>query len=135
MKKKILLEAVTDNLYPLLDIVDEELNKAECDQAVITDVNICIEEIFVNIASYAYGEQKGQAEMEVTIEDQLFSMIFKDSGIPYNPLERKTPDIGAGVQERKVGGLGVYMVKKMMDSVSYDYKEGMNCLKITKTIK
>ena len=134
MNKTMTVDATIENLYPILDVVDEELAKVNCDKTLIADINVCIEEIFVNIASYAYGENTGQAEIDLEITKKEFIMVFRDSGTPYNPLARANPDIELSAEERGIGGLGIFMVKEMMDSVTYEYKEKKNCLRITKNI-
>lgn len=135
MIKTMVFDAAIENLYPILTVVDEEVSKINGDKAVISDINICIEEIFVNIVSYAYRDTIGQVEMKLEITDDTFHMLFCDSGIPYNPLERANPDTTLSASERSIGGLGIFMVKEMMDSVTYEYKEKRNCLQITKKIQ
>lgn len=135
MIKTMVFDAAIENLYPILTVVDEEVSKINRDKAVISDINICIEEIFVNIVSYAYSDTIGQVEMKLEITDGTFHMLFCDSGIPYNPLERANPDTTLSASERSIGGLGIFMVKEMMDSVTYEYKEKRNCLQITKKIQ
>ena len=134
MNKTMTLDATIENLYPILDVVDEELARVDCDKEFISNINICVEEIFVNIASYAYGENIGKAKIGLEITEKEFIMVFCDSGTPYNPLARANPDIELSAEERDIGGLGIFMVKEMMDSVTYEYKEKKNCLRITKNI-
>lgn len=134
MEKTIILDAEIENLYQILDIVETELNNRDCDKRIIADLDICIEEIFVNIASYAYGENKGKAEIIIKIDEEACEVTFMDSGIPYNPLDREAPDATLSIDERGIGGWGIFMVKEMMDSVIYEYKEEKNCLRIKKKI-
>ena len=96
-------------------------------------LEICIEEIFVNIASYAYGEQTGMAFITEEVTNNSISLCFRDKGIPYDPLAKEDPDTTLSAEEREIGGLGVFMVKTMMDSVTYEYKDGFNCLTMTMT--
>ena len=86
---------------------------------------ISAEEIFSNIARYAY-EEPGNADITVTIEDGMLKVIFEDTGIEYNPLEKDDPDITLSVEERKIGGLGIFIVKKSMDLVRYERKDNKN---------
>lgn len=134
MIKTMVYDAILENLYPILDVVEEEVSKVNSDRALLADINVCIEEIFVNIVSYAYCGTIGKIEVRLEITGDTFRMLFCDSGVPYNPLERDNPDITLPAQERSVGGLGILMVKEMMDSVTYEYKEKKNCLQITKKI-
>ncbi len=135
MIRTMIFDAVIENLYSILDIVDEELSGVNPDQALLADIHVCVEEIFVNIASYAYRDTVGRVEMELEVTENTFRMLFCDSGSPYNPLEKSAPDITLSATERNVGGLGIFMVKEMMDIVTYEYKENKNWLYITKNIR
>ncbi|MBQ8147920.1 MAG: ATP-binding protein [Lachnospiraceae bacterium] len=132
MNKKI--EAKIENLYPLLDSIDQTIRSYSVDEELLATLHICIEEVFVNVVSYAYGEQVGLVEVETEVNDGWLSITFRDEGIPYNPLEREDPDLDLALEERPIGGLGIYMIRNMMDSVQYEYKEGRNNLCIRKEI-
>ena len=99
-------------------------------------VDIAVEELFVNIASYAYGKEEGLAVIRLDIEkDPLTVKItFEDRGVPYNPLAKEDPDITLSAEERQIGGLGIYMVKKSMDDIIYEHKDGKNILTIVKKL-
>ena len=97
-----------------------------------TQLTVAAEEIFVNIASYAYPGRKGEAGISISFDDGNFTVCFKDTGIPFNPLSKEDPDIHENSEERKEGGLGILMVKKTMDEVAYRYKDSMNILTISK---
>ena len=131
INRTIELEAQTDKLDSLLALLEKDLEAAECPQETRTVVEICAEEIFVNIASYAYGEEKGMAWIEERIEERQISLFFQDRGTPYNPLENKDPDTTLSAEERQIGGLGIFMVKNMMDTVEYVYEDGCNRLTMT----
>lgn len=131
IKRTIELEAQPQKLDELLDIIGADLEKAGCPPEKETVAAICAEEIFVNIASYAYGEKTGTARIEETIRERCVTLCFLDEGRPYNPLEKEDPDTTLSVQEREVGGLGIFMVKNMMDTVEYEYKDGRNSLTMT----
>ena len=96
-------------------------------------VNVAIDELFSNIAYYAY-EAEGDATVRVEIIEESMEIVltFLDNGIPYNPLEKEDPDTTLSAEEREIGGLGIFMVKKTMDDVKYEYKDGQNILKIVK---
>ena len=98
-------------------------------------ISVAVEEIFVNIAHYAYGDSVGNAEIDIDVDNDKKSIVvlFKDCGTPYNPLEHEDPDISLSAEEREIGGLGIYIVKKSMDEVSYQYKDGKNILTISYT--
>lgn len=135
MIRTMVFDAVIENLYPILDIVDTELTGINSNQALLADIHVCVEEIFVNIASYAYCDTIGQVEIELEVTEDTFRMLFRDSGIPYNPLDKAAPDTTLSAEERDIGGLGIFMIKEMMDTVTYEYKENKNWLCITKNIR
>ena len=99
-----------------------------------TQIDLSVEEIFVNIASYAYREEPGKAEVSVECNNGEITIVFKDNGKPYNPLEKPDPDVTLSAEEREIGGLGIFLVKKNMDDVSYEYKNDQNILTIKKKI-
>lgn len=127
------IDAKVENLNNVLELLNAELEKVECPVKIQTQLEIAVEEIFVNIASYAYNSEIGQVSirMEIQNNDRII-ITFMDEGIPYNPLEKEDPDITLSAEERKIGGLGIYMVKKSMDCVSYKYEEGKNILSFEK---
>lgn len=100
----------------------------------ITMINTALEEVFVNVAKYAYDDN-GTVEVSLTNDKKKVIFVFKDSGKPFNPLEKADPDINASSDEREIGGLGIFMVKKIMDEVSYEYKDNHNILTLVKMRK
>ncbi|MBQ3105696.1 MAG: ATP-binding protein [Lachnospiraceae bacterium] len=136
MKKSLTLPAVIENLDRVLSFAEDYLIRAGCPAKKLMQFQIAVEEVYVNIAHYAYEEAGGTAtvELDTAREPARVSITFIDSGKPYNPLEKEDPDITLPVQERQIGGLGVYMVKKLMDEVTYEYRDGRNILVITKEI-
>lgn len=133
IKNEIQIEAQREKLDELLDMIRIDLNLMCCPMDKQISLEICIEEIFVNIASYAYGEQTGMAFITEEVTNNSISLCFRDKGIPYDPLAKEDPDTTLSAEEREIGGLGVFMVKTMMDSVTYEYKDGFNCLTMTMT--
>ena len=135
--KELEIEAVRKNTYSVLAFVDEDLEAAECPMLTQTAIDIAVEEIFVNIANYAYGEETGTVVIQVTMHEDPPSaeITFIDSGIPFDPLARKDPDTAAPAEERGIGGLGIYMAKNAMDEVRYEYKDGQNVLTLTKKLR
>lgn len=112
------------------------MEEVGCHLGVLTQILIAAEEIFVNIASYAYGDGGGNASVKTLLdENNNFHIRFEDGGIPYNPLAKADPNISLTAEERGIGGLGIFMVKKSMDDVQYEYKDDMNCLTLVKQIK
>ena len=112
----------------------EQLEALDCPMKAQMQIDIAIDELFGNIAHYAYNPDVGEATVRVeVIEDPLAVVItFIDKGEPYDPLAKADPDTTLSAEKRDIGGLGIYMVKKFMDDVTYEYKDGQNILKIKK---
>lgn len=134
--KKITVPAKTDELDRVLDFVNETLEGTDCSMRIQTQIDIAVEEIFVNIANYAYNPEIGKAEIvvEITEKPVTVAITFEDSGVPYNPLEKQDPDITLNAEERDIGGLGIFMAKKSMDDIEYTYRDGKNILTIKKAL-
>lgn len=130
----ITVEAVLDNLNTVLDFVDEELEAAGCSMKAEMQINVAVEELFVNVSHYAYAPATGEISIAVDICDEPRRAVITltDSGVPYDPLAKDDPDISLSAEEREVGGLGIYMVKKSMDNMSYEYRDGHNIVTISK---
>jgi len=128
------VEAKDDNLDRVLAFVDETLEEMECPMKVQMQIEIAVEELFVNIAHYAYGDQTGMAKITVEQEGSPRGVRigFHDEGVPYDPLAKPDPDITLSAEERQIGGLGIYMVKKSMDDVTYSREGTKNILHIRK---
>ena len=134
--KKLVLEATLENLNQVLAFVDEQLEMMGCPMKQQMQIDLAVEELYVNIAHYAYAPNTGLAEIEMeTFKDRgLVSITFIDSGVPYNPLAKKDPDITLSAAEREIGGLGIFMAKKSMDDIAYEYRNGQNRLTIRKKV-
>ena len=132
--KEITVDAVTANIDKVTEFADEVLESYGCPVKVRMQIDIAIDEILSNIAYYAYGEQGGKVTVGFQIQDnpKMICVTFSDRGIPYNPLEKEDPDVSLSAEKRKIGGLGIYMVKKSMDEMSYCYSGGKNILVIKK---
>lgn len=128
--------AVTENLNEVQEFVDEHLEAAGCSMKVQMQIDVAVEEIFVNIASYAYHPERGKAMVRVEVTDApvMVTITFIDHGMPYDPLAKEDPDITLPAEERGNGGLGVFMTKKLMDDVIYEYKDGKNILTLKKSL-
>jgi len=131
--KEIIIDAKPENLDVLLNFVTSELETAECSMKLQNQIAIAVEEIFVNIAHYAYNPDVGSAVIRITVGDEVV-IEFEDKGKPYNPLENSDPDVTLGADERKAGGLGIFMVKKKMDVVEYRHEDNKNLLIIRKAV-
>lgn len=134
--KQLKVNADISELEQVLAFADGILEELACPMKSQMQFDVAIEEIFVNIAHYAYPEGSGEAVIEVETEDAppVVKITFEDGGIPYNPLEHEDPDITLSSDDRPIGGLGILMVKKIMDDVYYEYKDGKNRLTIIKSI-
>lgn len=130
------LKAKTDNLTEVIEFIDGILEENDCPMKVQFQIDVAVEEIYVNIAHYAYPSGDGDAKIEADVsgDPKCIKIVFRDSGIPYDPLAKEDPDVTLSLEEREIGGLGIYMVKKSMDKVEYDYKDGQNVLTIYKTL-
>ena len=135
--KELTIAATVENIESVTDFVNEQLEALDCPMKAQMQIDIAIDEIFSNIAHYAYNPEIGQATVRVEVpEDPLSVMItFIDNGVPYDPLAKADPDTTLSAEEREVGGLGIYMVKKSMDDITYEYKDGQNILAIKKNLQ
>ena len=128
-------KAEIQELPNIQNFVENELEKHNCDIKIINQIDLVIEEIFVNIANYAYKDEKGNCTLTIKSDEKnKLVFIFEDRGIPFNPLNAKEPDITLSAEERQIGGLGILITKKTMDNVEYKYEDGKNILIITKNI-
>ena len=134
MYKELVTAAKVEKLAQVNDFVAGLLADTDCSPKTQMQIELVVEEIFVNIASYAYGGGKGEAILRGRIMDEPsgLELIFMDRGTPYDPLSRMDPNVNAGIEERKIGGLGIFLVKKNVDAIDYEYKDGQNILSIRK---
>ena len=97
-------------------------------------VCVAIEEVFVNVARYAYPNAEGDMTLYIGFDEQTRNVTFimSDKGVPFDPLKKPDPDITLSVEDRQIGGLGIFMTKHLMDELSYEYKEGQNILTLKK---
>ena len=128
--------ATTEALNDAMAFVDETLEEAGCSMKVQMQIDIAVEEIFVNIAHYAYTPGTGDAVLRVELQEnpRAVSITFEDRGVPYDPLAKEDPDVTLDAEERQIGGLGIYMVKKSMDEVKYRHEDGKNILTLIKCL-
>jgi anti-sigma regulatory factor (Ser/Thr protein kinase) len=131
MTEKI-FPADINELAPVTVFLEEELDKAEASPKLMVTFAVALEELFVNVAHYAYPNSKGTVKIGIDTSGDSIVVQLTDSGIPFNPVAMPDPDITESAEERKIGGLGIYMVKKSMDSMTYEYKDNQNILTISK---
>jgi anti-sigma regulatory factor (Ser/Thr protein kinase) len=127
---EITIAAKTENLETLLEFIEGFSDVLTMKEQM--RLSVAAEEIFVNVASYAYAPDTGDVRVRVSADESGVTIEFADSGRPYNPLSHDDPDITLSEEERDVGGLGLLMAKKMTDEISYRYVDGMNVLRIWK---
>ena len=131
------VEATDDNLDAVWDFVDRIVSSVPCSAMAKTKLEVAVEEIFVNISSYAYGEGRGQAVIRGSISSELpwvLTLVFEDEGKEFNPLQKEPPDLTPAVRQRTVGGLGIFLARNMVDEISYERREGKNVLTIKKNM-
>ena len=133
---ELVIAAELKNLPRVLDFIEGHLEGTSISIKQKMQILVAVEEIFVNIASYAYAPDQGNAIVRIEFSDEPVevTITFMDNGIPFDPLQRRDPDVTLSAEERRIGGLGIFMTKKTMDSVDYEYKNGQNILRLKKSI-
>lgn len=134
--KKLEIEAVKENLNDVLSFVVSALEEAGCSQADLFKIKLCTEEIFINVASYAYYPGTGPATiiLDVSGGPVVVMLQFIDKGVPFDPLSKPDPVRNRPLREAKKGGMGILITKTYMDEVSYDRKDGQNILTMKKAV-
>lgn len=128
------VEATPENIPVITAFVDEQLEQYDCPMKAQAQIDIAIDELFGNIVRYAYHPEIGSATVQVEVVPEPLAVVitFIDQGKPYDPLAKEDPNVTLSAEEREVGGLGIYIVKKSMNAITYEYKDGRNILKIRK---
>ena len=134
--KEMTIPATVENIEKVTEFVNSQLEEIDCPIKARMQIDIAIDELFGNIAHYAYNPETGPATVRVEVTEAPISVVvtFIDHGIPYDPLKKDDPDVTLSAEERAIGGLGILMVKKTMDEITYEYKDGQNILRIRKDI-
>jgi len=134
--KEMTLLAAKENIPRVTAFIDEQLEALDCPMKAQMQIDVAIDELFGNIANYAYGAGKGEATVrfDFDADSRTVSLTFLDRGVPFNPLTKDDPDVSASAEQRSIGGLGIFLVKKTMDQVTYRHENGMNVLMIQKRI-
>ena len=130
------LLATTENIPVAIGFVTDELDSFNCPMNARMKIELAVDEIFCNIASYAYAPGVGEVVIEVDYDKKARTVhiVFKDRGVRYDPLAKDDPDVTLSASERTIGGLGIFLVKKSMDDMYYEYRDGMNILHLIKKI-
>lgn len=134
--QEMTIPATVENIEKVTDFVNVQLDNIDCPTKAQMQIDIAIDELFGNIAHYAYNPETGPATVRVEVTEKPISVVitFIDHGVPYDPLKKEDPDITKSAEDREIGGLGIFMVKKTMDEITYEYKDGQNILRIRKDI-
>ena len=130
--KELTIPATVENIEKVTEFVNGQLEEINCPIKAKMQIDIAIDELFGNIAHYAYKPET--VRVEVTEAPISVIVTFIDHGIPYDPLKKDDPDVTLSAEERAIGGLGIFMVKKTMDEITYEYKDGQNILSIRKDL-
>ena len=132
--KELIVKADVANLDEVTRFIETQLDEYDCSPKIQIQLSIDVEELFVNIAHYAYDSKEGYATIrtEILENPRRISITFIDNGLPYNPLEKPDPDITLSAEDRPIGGLGIYMVKKTVNDIFYENTDGKNILTIIK---
>ena len=135
--KELNIAATVENIEAVTDFVNAQLEALDCPMKAQMQIDIAIDELFGNIAHYAYHPEVGDATVRVEVQEDPLAVIitFIDGGVPYDPLAAADPDITLSAEERAIGGLGIFMVKKTMDEITYRYENGRNILSIRKNLR
>lgn len=131
---ELTVPAKVDKLSDVLAFVESVLGENISLMKAQTQLEVALEELFVNIAYYAYPDSDGEADIRLTVTSEYIEITLSDSGIPYNPLAKPDPDVTLSADDRAIGGLGIFMTKKLMDDISYEYVDGKNITTIRKNI-
>lgn len=134
--KELILSADIANITAVNEFIDAQLTGMNCPEKALRQIHIAIDELFGNIARYAYYPGTGPVRVRVELSERprAVEITLTDRGVRYDPLAREDPDTGLPIEERDIGGLGIFIVKKSMDEVCYAYQEGQNILKIRKLL-
>ena len=135
--KELTVTANVENLETIMSFIETELQAIDCSKKAMSQIHVAIDEIFANITCYAYRGEAGSVTVRVEIMPDIPAIVisFLDMGVPFNPLEIKEPKVTGTASERKIGGLGIYLVKNTMDEITYEYKDGKNILRIMKHVE
>ena len=133
--RTLTVPAETEQLDAVTAFTEAYLETLGCPVKTRMQIALSVEEIFVNVANYAYGAGGGEAELRLSYEEGVLTVSLLDSGAPYDPLAKPDPDVTLPADERPIGGLGIFLVKKNMDGVRYRYENGRNVLTMTKKLQ
>lgn len=134
MPQELHITAVPENLNQVTAFVEAQLEQWDCPQKMLMQLTLAVEEVFVNISRYAYAPEIGPASIRIEVDQEPMEVCitFMDKGKPFDPLQKQDPDLSLSANDRQIGGLGIFLVKKTMDDIHYEYAGGRNILRIVK---
>ena len=134
--KELTVQATLENIPLVTAAMDEFLEALDCPLKAQMQLDVAVDELFGNIAQYAYPDGTGSVTVRFDHDEaaRMVSVTFVDSGVPFDPLKQRDPDLSLSIDDRKEGGLGIFMVKKTMDHMVYRHEDGCNLLTIYKRI-
>ncbi len=137
----LIVKAELSNLESVNMFVESKLEEHGCGAKIVLQIALVVEELFANVANYAYKDRADSENNYVDINVEFaesesgaksVKITFTDEGVPYNPLLKPDPDITLSAEERQIGGLGIFMVKKYVDDIYYEHSNGKNILTVVK---
>ena len=133
-RTEISVESVNDNITAITEFINAELEAHGCSPKARVQIDVAADELFANVVQHAYAPLVGMVTVRVNVseDDRTARITFIDSGRPFDPLSAPEPDISLPVEQRGVGGLGLFLVKKTMDDLIYEYRDGKNIVTIVK---
>ena len=135
LQRSITLPNDIATITQLSEFVETVCEEKGLDMALTMNLNLALEEAVVNVMSYAYPDSQGDVKVDIMIDDQKVVSTLTDSGIPFDPTQKGDVDTTLPAEERPIGGLGIHLVKQIMDKVSYQYVDNQNILTLEKNIK
>lgn len=136
MTKQLILHNQVEQISQLECFISEIADETGMDTALAMSMNLALEEAVTNVVLYAYPEgTDGEVNIDARFDKGILTFVLKDSGVPFDPTAKEDADITLGVEERPIGGLGIFLVKQLMDTVSYNYSDGCNILTMTKKLQ
>ena len=135
MIKTLVLDNNVEELSKLASYIEEFADEAGIDPSLAMSLNLALEEAATNVVLYAYPEgTRGTLDIIGEVKENILTFVLKDSGVAFDPTAKEDADVTLGVEERPIGGLGIFLIKQLMDSVSYERKDGQNILKMSKKL-
>lgn len=134
--KQITMEAEVQNIQKIIDFIDNALDEWGATVKTKYQIDVAADEILVNISHYAYAPNVGEVTVQLDLDEatRMLSIVFTDAGMPFDPLQKPDPDVTLPKEQRQIGGLGIFIVKKIMDAVDYRREGGRNILTLHKQI-